>query len=269
MNPCPTALVAEDEPLLAQTLQRELLSLWPALQMVATTGDGLSAVALAMQHLPDVLFFDIRMPGQSGLEAAAELADCWPENRYFPLLVFVTAYDEYAIAAFEAQAVDYVLKPVRPDRLAQTVTRLQTALNQRGRPDKHPSDLEPVLGQLRALLDASSTPRQPRLQRLQASSGQQLHMVPVDQVVLLEAADKHVRVLTRDAREWWLRTPLKELLDGLDPDVFWQIHRGTVVRADAIASATRDEAGQWRVQLTGQAEEHKVSRMFAHRFRAM
>lgn len=267
MNTCPIALIAEDEPLLVQALQRELLSLWPTLQIVTTTGDGISAVALALQHQPDVLFFDIRMPGQSGLEAAAELADCWPENRHFPLLVFVTAFDEYAIAAFEAQAVDYLLKPVRPDRLLQTVRRLQTTLKQRCRPDARPPDLEPVLGQLRILINASNSLRHHRLQLLQASAGRQLHMVPVDQVILLEAADKYVRVLTRDEREFWLRTPLKELLDGLDPEVFWQIHRSTVVRVDAIASVSRDDSGQWLVQLGPQ--RYKVGRLFAHRFRAM
>ncbi len=129
MNTPATALIAEDEPLLAQTLVDELRALWPDIHIAATAGDGLSAVQLALQHRPDVLFFDIRMPGQSGLEAAAELAEEWPEHHAFPLLVFVTAYDQYALAAFDAQAVDYVLKPVRANRLAQTVARLQNALH--------------------------------------------------------------------------------------------------------------------------------------------
>jgi DNA-binding LytR/AlgR family response regulator len=152
----PTALIAEDEPLLAQTLQNELHAMWPTLRVLATAGDGLSAVQLALQHRPDVLFFDIRMPGQTGLEAAAELAEEWPETQAFPRLVVVTAYDQYALAAFDAQAVDYVLKPVRADRLAQTVARLQNALRQRQPGPQTSEQLDPVLKQLRALLSASS-----------------------------------------------------------------------------------------------------------------
>ena len=276
MNTPATALIAEDEALLAQTLQRELTALWPALRVLATAGDGLSAVALALQHRPDVLFFDIRMPGQNGLEAAAELAEEWPETQAFPLLVFVTAYDQYAIAAFEAQAVDYVLKPVRPDRLAQTVARLQNALSQRQRQlEPHTSDpLDPVLSQLRALLSASTEAAKPdaplqQLQLLQASVGNQLRMVPVADVLRLEAADKYVRVFTHDGSEVLLRTPLKELMQRLDAQVFWQIHRGSVVRATAIESVTRDDSGRLSLCLKGQSESLSVSRLYAHLFKAM
>lgn len=258
----PSALIAEDEPLLAQALQRELLALWPELRIVAQAGDGASAVQAALTHAPDVLFLDIRMPGLDGLDAASELADRWPHGQALPLIVFVTAYDEYALRAFEAQAIDYVLKPVRSERLARTVARLQTALARQ-------RDDEATLASLRALLQNHSAPSQPPLKLLQASVGQQLRMVPVEQVVLLEAADKYVRALTQDGQELWLRTPLKELMERLDPEVFWQIHRSTVVRADAIASASRDAQGQWRVQLQDRPQLHKVSRLFAHRFRAM
>lgn len=269
MNTPATALIAEDEPLLAHALQRELSTLWPALHVLTTAGDGLSAVQLALQHRPDVLFFDIRMPGQNGLEAAAELAEEWPEQRPFPLLVFVTAYDQYAIAAFEAQAVDYVLKPVRPDRLAQTVARLQNALSQRL---PNTSDqLDPVLSQLRALLSASNAAARPEapLQLLQASVGNQLRMVPVAEVVHLEAADKYVRVFTADGAEVLLRTPLKELMQRLDAQVFWQIHRGSVVRATAIESVTRDESGRLSLRLKGLPARLSVSRLYAHLFKAM
>ncbi len=276
MNTPATALIAEDEVLLAQTLQNELQTLWPALRVLATAGDGLSTVQLALQHRPDVLFFDIRMPGQTGLEAAAELAEEWSETQAFPLLVFVTAYDQYAIAAFEAQAVDYVLKPVRADRLAQTVARLQNALRQRQRqPGPQTSEqLDPVLQQLRALLSASTEaakpdgPQQP-LQLLQASVGNQLRMVPVDEVLHLEAADKYVRVFTQDGSEVLLRTPLKELMQRLDAQVFWQIHRGSVVRATAIESVTRDESGRLSLRLKGLPTKLSVSRLYAHLFKAM
>ena len=268
MNTQPSALIAEDEPLLAQALQRELQALWPVLHVVATAGDGLSAVQLALQHRPDVLFFDIRMPGQSGLEAAAELADAWTADQSFPLLVFVTAYDQYAIAAFDAQAVDYVLKPVRADRLAQTVARLQNTLQQR---QAATTDLDPVLSQLRSLLNAPNEAAKPQalLQLLQASVGNQLRMVPVDEVLYLEAADKYVRVFTLDGGEVLLRTPLKELMQRLDMQVFWQIHRGSVVRATAIESVTRDETGRLNLRLKGQAERLSVSRLYAHLFKAM
>jgi DNA-binding LytR/AlgR family response regulator len=275
MNTQPTALIAEDEALLAHALQTELRTLWPSLQVLATAGDGLSAVQLALQHHPDVLFFDIRMPGQSGLEAAAELADAWPaaadDAKPFPLLVFVTAYDQYAIAAFEAQAVDYVLKPVRADRLAKTVSRLQSTLNQRQQ--THPShiSLDPVLSQLRSLLNAPTDEPRPQvpLQLLQASVGNQLRMVPVDEVLHLEAADKYVRVFTHDGSEVLLRTPLKELMQRLDAQVFWQIHRGSVVRAVAIESVSRDESGRLSLRLKGKSERLTVSRLYAHLFKAM
>jgi DNA-binding LytR/AlgR family response regulator len=273
MTTTPTTLIAEDEPLLAQTLANELCALWPGIHIVATASDGLSAVQLALQHRPDVLFFDIRMPGQSGLEAAAELAEEWPIDTPFPLLVFVTAYDQYAIQAFEAQAVDYVLKPVRADRLAQTVTRLQNGLRQRQRqPGPQTSEqLDPVLQQLRALLSASTEAAKPDvpLQLLQASVGNQLRMVPVADVLHLEAADKYVRVFTTDGAEVLLRTPLKELMQRLDAQVFWQIHRGSVVRATAIESVTRDESGRLSLRLKGLPDRLAVSRLYAHLFKAM
>ena len=277
MNTQPTALIAEDEPLLAQTLVNELRALWPDIHIAATAGDGLSAVQLALQHRPDVLFFDIRMPGQSGLEAAAELAEEWPSGTPFPLLVFVTAYDQYAIQAFEAQAVDYVLKPVRAERLRQTVTRLQNALQQRAQHPPTPDlQQDPVLAQLRALLNLRTETNHPQhpeatlppLQLLQASVGKALRMVPVADVLRLEAADKYVRVLTLDA-ELLLRTPLKELLPRLDPTEFWQVHRGTVVRASAIAQAVRGDNGKLSLSLHGRPESWPVSRLHEHRLRPL
>lgn len=280
MNTGPTALIAEDEALLAQSLQSELKNLWPSLNVQAIASDGLSAVQLALQLRPDVLFFDIRMPGQNGIEAAAELADSWHDKwldasqrpKDFPLLVFVTAYDQYAIDAFTAQAVDYVLKPVRTDRLSQTVTRLQSALNQRQQNSKLSANLDPVLSQLRSLLSVSTEaarPQLPPLQLLQASVGNQLLMVPLADVVHLEAADKYVRVFTTDGSEVLLRTPLKELVQRLDPQVFWQIHRGSVVRATAIESVTRNESGRLSLSLKGVTERLDVSRLYAHLFKAM
>ncbi|WP_236581996.1 LytR/AlgR family response regulator transcription factor [Hydrogenophaga sp. BPS33] len=266
-----TALIAEDEPLLAQALQAELARAWPALQVKATVGDGVSAVSQALALKPDVLFLDIRMPGQTGLQAAAELADEWPAGEPFPALVFVTAYDAYAVAAFEAQAVDYVLKPVQAERLARTVQRLQQVLTQRSPPASGAaSPDEATLQQLRALLMAGDARAntQPRLQFIPASVGQTVRMVPVNDVLVFEAADKYVRVLTADS-EVLIRTPLKDLLPQLDPAVFWQIHRGSVVRADAIDSVTRNEAGKLSLRLRGRQETLAVSRLYAERFRAI
>ena len=269
MNSTPRALIAEDEPLLALALHNELAQLWPELRIVASVGDGLQAVQSALTLQPDFLFFDIRMPGLDGLQAAAELADAWPEAQAFPMLVFVTAHDEYALQAFEAQAVDYVLKPVRSDRLEQTVTRLQH--HWQGHVVQPAATLDLVLQQLRGLLQAINPvpAAHAPLTLLQASHGTQLRVVPVDDVLWLEAADKYVRVFTHDGSEALLRTPLKELLQRLDPAVFWQIHRSTVVRASAIEAVTRDDLGKLSLRLKGQVVSLGVSRLFAHQFKAM
>lgn len=258
-----SALIAEDEPLLAQALQAELARAWPGLRVLAVAGDGASAVQQALALKPELLFFDIRMPGLSGLEAAAAIADEWPADAALPVLVFVTAHDEFALQAFDAQALDYVLKPVQPERLQRTVARVQAALRARGA-GQAPDDW----AGLRALLASSAGPAQPRLRHLMASVGQSVQRVAVDEVLAFEAADKYLRVLT-GAHEYLIRTPLKELLPQLDPDVFWQIHRGTVVRADAIDRVSRDEAGKWRLTLRGLPEAFVVSRLYADRFRAM
>ena len=298
----PRALIAEDEPLLAAALQQELRAAWPELQIAATVGDGISAIQQALALQPDVLFFDIRMPGQTGLDAAVALADAWSAHQPFPALVFVTAYDQYAVQAFEAQAVDYLLKPVQSARLQKTVQKLrlaliqkaQSAINSIATPEPqaptHTQELEPNLqrtvDQLRHLLAQPglwpgaepgaplaptplATPQQPpRLTVIQASHGSQIHMVPVDDVLYFEAADKYVRVLTARA-EYLIRTPLKELVDQLDPQEFWQVHRSTLVRANAIATVVRDELGKLHLNLRGRPERVAVSRLYAHLFKAM
>jgi len=259
-----TALIAEDEPLLAQALQAELARAWPELTVVKVVGHGEAAVQQALALRPDVLFLDIRMPGQSGLEAAAELAEEWPDDQPFPALVFVTAFDAYAVKAFEAQAVDYLLKPVQPERLRLTVQRVQALLAQR-RPATGP--LDATLEQLRQLM-AQPQPPVTRLQVIPASVGSSIRMVQLNEVVAFEAADKYVRVLLAQG-EVLIRTPLKELMPQLDPAVFWQIHRGTVVRAEAIESVTRNEAGRMGLRMRARTETFAVSRLYADRFRAM
>jgi len=261
----PTALIAEDEPLLAQALQAELARAWPALTVVGIVGDGETAVAQTLQLQPDVLFFDIRMPGQDGLDAAATLADAWPAHLPFPALVFVTAYDQYAVQAFEAQAVDYLLKPVQPARLQKTVAKVQSALANRA---QGTVNFEATLAQLRGLLGPAMATNTAPLKLIQASAGTSIRMVPVDEVSYFEAADKYVRVMT-PGHEYLIRTPLKELLPQLDAQVFWQVHRGTVVRASAIEQVTRDEAGKLWLQLRASPDKLAVSRLYAHLFKAM
>ena len=276
MSNCPaTALIAEDEPLLAQSLQAELASAWPELRVLATVGDGVSAVAQALQLKPDVLFFDIRMPGLSGLEAAAALADDWPQHEAFPLLVFVTAYDQYAVQAFETQAMDYLLKPVQPKRLQITIDKLRPALIKRAQAAMisgadQSASLEQTLAQLRNLLAATSPPaaQGSALKLIQVSVGSTIRMVPVSEVIYFEAADKYIRVLTA-GHEYLIRLPLKELLRQLDPQSFWQIHRGTIVQAAAIDAVHRDESGKLSLSLHGRTERLWVSRLYAQQFRAM
>jgi DNA-binding LytR/AlgR family response regulator len=268
-----SAVIAEDEPLLAEGLRAELAVLWPGLEIVAVAGDGEAAVAQALAHRPDVVFLDIRMPGMSGLEAAQALAEDWPDDDGpFPLLVFVTAYDQYALQAFERAAVDYLLKPVQRARLEATVKRLQGTLA--ARPDAGPArELGDVVERLRGLLGATGAAAAPAadaepLRVLQVGVGNAIHMVRIDDVVYFEAADKYVRVITA-TREHLIRTSLRELLPRLDASRFWQIHRGTVVRAEAIASAEREESGRVTLKLQGRPEKLVVSRVHAHRFKAM
>lgn len=259
-----TALIAEDEPLLAQALQAELARVWPDLQVAATVGDGESAVTKSLELLPDVLFFDIRMPGQSGIDAAATLADEWPGVKPFPALVFITAYDQYAVQAFETQAVDYVLKPVQRARLEKTVAKIRGALAKRDG-----SDLDATLSQLRSLIGkVPERAAQAPLKVLQVSVGSSIRLVPVEDVLYFEAADKYVRVLT-EGHEYLIRTPLKELVPQLDAQRFWQVHRAIVVRADAIDTVSRDEAGKMHLTLRGRKERLAVSRLYSHLFKAM
>ncbi|QTN24478.1 response regulator transcription factor [Rhizobacter sp. AJA081-3] len=268
----PTALIAEDEALLAAHLQAELARLWPDLRVVANVSHGAAAVEQSLALRPDIVFLDIRMPGMDGLEAAQAIGEDWPEGEAPPLLVFVTAYDQYALQAFEQAAVDYVLKPVQPERLAQTCARLRAALEFRSEPQGGAA-VESALSQLRALLGApglggAAASTAARLNVIQAGVGAAIHMVPVQEVLYFEAADKYVRVITAE-REHLIRTSLRELLPQLDPDRFWQVHRGTVVRADAIASALRDESGKLTLTLRGHGDKLTVSRLYAHRFKPM
>ena len=283
----PSALIAEDEPLLATALVADLARLWPELRIAAQVGDGLSAARQALAFQPEVCFLDIRMPGASGLEAAQALAEDWPEGQPFPLLVFVTAYDQYALQAFDAQAVDYLVKPVDGPRLAACVARLKQRLADRAaahlpasaaasrsspEPTLTDSNLQHTLSQLRALLVGASptpaTPPTPRLEVIQAGVGNTVHLVPVAEVLYFEAADKYLRVVTAE-REHLIRLSLRELVPQLDAQQFWQVHRSLVVRASAITTAVRDESGKVFLSLRGRPERLTASRLYAHLFKGM
>jgi len=260
-----TALIAEDEPLIAAALQADLRQAWPGLQLVAQVGDGLSAVQQALALRPRICFLDIRMPGMDGLQAAQALAEDWPEDAPFPLIVFITAYDQYALQAFEREAVDYLLKPVDGARLAQCVQRLQRLLVQ----PAAAGGLDDTLAQIRQLLGATAPQAAvPRLDVIQAGVGHTLHMVPVDEVLYFEAADKYVRVVTAD-KEHLIRLSLRELLPQLDAQRFWQVHRGLVVQARAIATAQREPSGKVLLTLRGRPETLTASRLYAHLFKGM
>lgn len=244
------AIIADDEQHLAEDLRRRLVQLWPELQIVAVLHDGMAAAAALQEIKPDIAFLDIRMPGQSGLDAARSAAsDC--------RLVFVTAFDDHAVQAFEQAAVDYLLKPVSDERLERCVERL-----------KQRSMFAPdaLLTRLQQLLATPAKPEPLRWLRVQV--GQTVRMVAIDEVCYFQSADKYTTVLTRDA-ELLLRTPLKELIAQLDPDAFWQVHRGTVVSAKQIVSAHHDLLGKVSLNLRDRPEKVAVSRSYAHLFRQM
>ncbi len=257
------ALIAEDEQILAQELAQTLQRLWPELEICAIAENGVAAISQTLALRPDILFLDIKMPGKTGLEAAQELAEDWPDDKPFPLVVFVTAYDEYALEAFDQAAVDYVLKPVNDARLGKTVERLQARLAQH---QERGTELERIVGQLRALAPPASAAE--RLTMIRAAVGNQVRLIPVNDVIYFEATDKYVNVVTADS-ESLIRTSLKELLPQLDPNQFWQIHRGTLVAVAHIHAAVRDESGKMSVKLRNRSENLTVSRVFAHLFKQM
>jgi len=257
------ALIAEDEPILAATLARTLQKLWPELEIAGTAPNGVAAVEQALALQPQVLFMDIKMPGQTGLEAAEELAERWEGPAPFPHVVFVTAYDDYAVQAFEQAAADYVLKPVNETRLARTVERLQGLLATR-QPDADP--LAQLVGRLQALMPALPGPE--RLTIIRAAVGNMVRMIPVSEVVYFQATDKYVCVVTAE-QEALIRVPLKDLLPQLDPAQFRQINRSTVVNLSCVASAGRDDMGKVLLNLRNRPEKPKVSPVYAHQFRQM
>ncbi|HMA89704.1 MAG TPA: LytTR family DNA-binding domain-containing protein [Burkholderiales bacterium] len=247
------ALIADDEPLLSLSLKSALAEAWPELEIAAVVPNGLEAVQTAERLKPDVAFLDIQMPGMTGLEAAAEIADRMGEAA--PAIVFVTAYDQYATKAFEVAAMDYVLKPVQVDRLKATVERLKA--RQRS--------FETLARQLRSL--GTLAPKAEPLTQVMAGSGNTVKLIPIDDVCYFQSADKYTTVVTAEG-ESLLRTPLKELAPQL-PQTFQQVHRGTIVNLKEVAAAVKDEAGRVVLRLRRRKETLAVSRVYADLFKAM
>jgi DNA-binding LytR/AlgR family response regulator len=258
MSPTYSYIIAEDEPLLARVLAQQLSEHWPSARCAAIAANGAEALKLADEFSPDVAFLDVRMPQLDGLEAARQL--CLKERP--PLIVFVTAYDAYALDAFEAAAIDYLLKPVEVPRLTKCIERLTGQLG-RGSGDVSAGEMATRIAEL-----LGSAPRKDKLRFVRAGAGTTVKLIPVNEVLWFEAEDKYITVATREG-DSIIRCPLRELLEQLDEEIFWQIHRGTVVNSVHIALAKRDELGHLTLTMKGRKDEIAVSRQFAHLFKQM
>ena len=273
MTKMPRAVIADDERLMREQLRTRLHQVWPDLEIVAEAKNGLEAVQAVSVHQPDVIFLDIRMPGLTGVEAAKEIAQLeLSDDALLPEMVFITAYDQYAIDAFEQGVIDYVLKPAEPERLRLTAERLKARLKQRANGLNDPEDKALATHSVQQLLHVLSAQVSGRpaqyLSWLQASVGQTIQMVAVEDVLYCESDEKYTRVQTAK-QEFLIRKPIKELVEELDPAIFWQIHRSTLVNVKAIAGVTRDERGRQEVLLKGRSEKLPVSRSAAQLFRSM
>jgi len=247
----PTAIIAEDEPLLRQELRQELSTLWPELEVCAEAVDGTEALHAIQETSPDIAFLDVEMPGMTGVEVAQAV-----NGRCH--VVFVTAYDKYAVAAFEQQAADYILKPYSRERMAAAVTRLRERLQ------SVPAKLDGILEALALHAPAQTS----YLRWITASQGQKVRFVTVEKVCYFQADNKYTMVMTADS-ELLIRRPIKELHEALDPQMFWQIHRSTLVNVNEIADVTRDMHGHLKVQLRSRKESLAVSEPYNHLFRQM
>ena len=277
----PRALIADDERLMREQLRSRLAEVWPELEIVAEAKNGQEAVQMTERHQPDVVFLDIRMPVLTGVDAARQIAQLpthedaqgWPGCE----IVFITAYDQYAVQAFEQGVVDYVLKPAEPERLLLTVERIKQRRAERERAraqgmdgtiaplPTHTPDMQQLLQRLAARLHPRAAPK---LQWIQATVRQTIQMIPVEDVLFFISDEKYTRVQTA-SMEALIRKPIKELVEEIDMQLFWQIHRSTLVNVKAIASVSRDERGRQLVSVHGHGEKLEVSRSYAGLFRGM
>jgi DNA-binding LytR/AlgR family response regulator len=273
----PRAVLADDERLMRDQLRARLAEVWPELEIVAEARNGIEAVERVEQHRPDVVFLDIRMPGLTGVDAARQIAQMAPregrDDDELPEIVFITAYDQYAVEAFEQGVADYVLKPAERERLQLTVERIRQRLAARhaggaGDTTDAPAavPLQQLLHQLSARLNPGSAPSY--LQWIQATVGAAIQMIPVDDILFFVSDEKYTRVQTA-AVEALIRKPIKELVDELDPKLFWQIHRSALVNVKAITGVTRDYRGRQIVSVRGHGEKLEVSRSYSGLFKGM
>jgi DNA-binding LytR/AlgR family response regulator len=251
-------LIAEDEPLPAQTLRRLLESSWPEARCAGLATDGDEALSMIDEHQPDVVFLDVRMPHRDGLETARALY----ERRDSPLVVFVTAFSEYAVEAFEEAAVDYLLKPIDAKRIGRCVERLRERLHQTR--SETAGDMLRGIERLLLQKNGSGAP----LRYIRAGAGSTVRLIPVEDILWFEAADKYVTVATAE-RDQAIRMTLRELLTQLDPEVFWQVHRGIIVNTRHVLEANQDASGQVELIMRNRTGTIHVSRHFAHLFRRM
>jgi DNA-binding LytR/AlgR family response regulator len=254
-KPAPTAIVADDERLMREQIVGRLKEAWPELQILGEAANGREAVAMVQRLEPDIAFLDISMPEMDGIKAAQALAGQVH-------IVFCTAYDQYAIRAFDQGAVDYLLKPVETERVALACQRLREKLQQK------PDPMNDLLEQLSQRLGSAGAKPREYMRWVQASVGANIRMIPTSEILFFRAEDKYTRVQTENF-EALIRKPIKELIDELDPNEFWQIHRATVVRVDAIEQVSRNLRGQQIVQMKGSDEKLEVSRSFNHLFKQM
>ena len=266
------AVIADDERLMREQLRARLAEAWPELQIVAEARNGLEAVELVNQHRPEIVFLDIRMPGLTGVDAARQIAQMeTADDEHLPEIVFITAYDQYAVEAFEQGVCDYVLKPAERERLQVTAERIKARLARRDAPEADGGgDPAPPVQQLLHRLAAQLNPGSAAkyLDWIQASVGQGIQMIPVAEVLFFISDEKYTRVQTATV-EALIRKPIKELIDALDPAVFWQIHRSTLVNVKAVAGITRDFRGRQIVAVRGHNEKLEVSRSYGHLFKGM
>ena len=279
-QPAPRAVIADDERLMREQLRARLAEAWPDLQIVAEARNGLEAVELVNQHRPEIVFLDIRMPGLTGVDAARQIVQMVvADDEHLPEIVFITAYDQYAVEAFEQGVCDYVLKPAERDRLVLTAQRIRQRLALRDAPDAGPlagadggprgqpaPPLQQLLHKLAGQLNPGGAAKY--LHWIQASVGAGIQMIPVADVLFFISDEKYTRVQTATV-EALIRKPIKELIDEVDPALFWQIHRSTLVNVKAIAGITRDFRGRQIVSVRGHGEKLEVSRSYSSLFKGM
>ncbi|MBH9576639.1 LytR/AlgR family response regulator transcription factor [Inhella proteolytica] len=265
------AILADDERLMREQLRARLAEVWPELEIVAEAKNGLEAVELTKEHKPDLCLLDIRMPGLTGVEAAKQIAQLEETDDWrIPEIVFITAYDQYAVEAFEQGVADYVLKPAERERLQLTAERIKKRLAARDSDDAAGATpaqpIQQLLHSLSAKLQPGGVPRY--LEWIQATVGQEIRMIPVAEVLFFISDEKYTRVQTEQI-EALIRKPIKELVDELDPHLFWQIHRSTLVNVKAITGIGRDFRGRQLVSVKGVNEKLEVSRSYTHLFKGM